>query len=77
MIYARIDTRGVVLFRAIVIIEDTFNVMLLILFLYFGTLFAFYGFVLVSVSGLNPLPPFFHSIQKIVLKYRKVKFNSL
>ncbi|XP_029672546.1 odorant receptor 43a-like [Formica exsecta] len=37
------------LIRAIAVIEDTFNLMLLALFLYFGTLFAFYGFLILSI----------------------------
>ncbi|XP_070170232.1 odorant receptor 43a-like isoform X3 [Polyergus mexicanus] len=37
------------LIRAIAVIEDTFNLMLLALFLYFGTLFAFYGFLILSL----------------------------
>ncbi|XP_072751890.1 uncharacterized protein [Anoplolepis gracilipes] len=37
------------LIRAIAIVEDTFNLMLLALFLYFGTLFAFYGFLILSL----------------------------
>lgn len=40
----------VFLYRAIAVLEDTFNIMLLMLFLYFGTLFAFYGFLIISVS---------------------------
>jgi len=37
-------------FRAIIIIEDTFNVMLLVLFLYFGIFLTSYGFLILSVS---------------------------
>ncbi|CAL1687668.1 unnamed protein product [Lasius platythorax] len=37
------------LLRAIAVIEDTFNIMLLILFLYFGILFACYGFLIMSL----------------------------
>ncbi|KAH0954175.1 OrU10, partial [Eciton burchellii] len=37
------------LLRAINIIEDTYNIILLILFLYFGILFAFCGFLLITV----------------------------
>ncbi|XP_026826808.1 odorant receptor 49b isoform X1 [Ooceraea biroi] len=37
------------LLRAIAIIEDTFNIILLALFLYFGILFACYGFLIISV----------------------------
>lgn len=44
MIYA------LLLYRTIAVVEDTFNIILLILFLYFGTLFGCYGFVLMSVS---------------------------
>lgn len=40
------------LFRAIAVIEDTFNIMLLVLFLYFGILFACYGFLIMSVSDI-------------------------
>jgi len=36
--------------RAIAIMEDTFNELLLILFLYFGIVFACYGFLLMNVS---------------------------
>ncbi|KAH0954170.1 OrU18, partial [Eciton burchellii] len=35
--------------RAIIVIEDTFNILLLALFVYFGTLFAFYGFLILSL----------------------------
>lgn len=38
------------LHRAIAVMEDTFNVMLLVLFLYFGILFAFEGFSAINVS---------------------------
>ncbi|KAF3054343.1 Odorant receptor 075 [Nylanderia fulva] len=37
------------LLRAIAVIEDTFNMMLLVLFLYFGILFACYGFLIMSL----------------------------
>ncbi|KAH0954194.1 OrU5, partial [Eciton burchellii] len=37
------------LLRAIAIIEDTYNIMLLALFLYFAILFAFYGFRIISL----------------------------
>jgi hypothetical protein len=37
--------------RAITIMEDTFNELLLILFLYFGIVFACYGFLLINVSN--------------------------
>ncbi|XP_026826827.1 odorant receptor 49b-like isoform X1 [Ooceraea biroi] len=37
------------LLRAIAIIEDTYNKILLALFLYFGLLFAFFGFLLISL----------------------------
>jgi len=37
--------------RAIAIMEDTFNELLLILFLYFGIVFACYGFLLMNVSN--------------------------
>ncbi|KAM0732886.1 Odorant receptor 4 [Formica fusca] len=37
------------LLRAIAVIEDTFNIMLLVLFLYFGILFACYGFLIMSL----------------------------
>ncbi|KAF3054346.1 Odorant receptor 051 [Nylanderia fulva] len=37
------------LLRTIAVVEDTFNIILLILFLYFGTLFACYGFVLMNM----------------------------
>ncbi|EZA58867.1 hypothetical protein X777_00709, partial [Ooceraea biroi] len=37
------------LLRAIAIIEDTYNKMLLALFLYFGILFAFYGFLIINL----------------------------
>jgi hypothetical protein len=39
-----------VFYRSIVIIEDTYNVMLLSLFIYFAVLFAFYAFQITSVS---------------------------
>jgi len=38
------------IFRAISIIDDTFNLILLMLLLYFGILFALYGFLGVTVS---------------------------
>ncbi|XP_070170249.1 odorant receptor 33a-like isoform X2 [Polyergus mexicanus] len=37
------------LLRTIAVVEDTFNAILLMLFLYFGTLFACYGFVMMSM----------------------------
>ncbi|XP_026826840.1 putative odorant receptor 83c [Ooceraea biroi] len=37
------------LLRAIAIVEDTYNKILLALFLYFGLLFAFFGFLLISL----------------------------
>ncbi|XP_026826806.1 uncharacterized protein LOC113561442 isoform X3 [Ooceraea biroi] len=37
------------LLRAIAVIEDTYNKMLLALFLYFGILFAFYGFLIINL----------------------------
>ncbi|KAH0954171.1 OrU19, partial [Eciton burchellii] len=37
------------LFRAIIVIEDTFNVMLLVLFLYFGIFLTSYGFLILSL----------------------------
>lgn len=39
------------LYRAIAIVEDIYNVILLTLFLCFGILFAFYGFLIISVSA--------------------------
>ncbi|KYQ55331.1 hypothetical protein ALC60_05956 [Trachymyrmex zeteki] len=42
--------RHIRLLRAITIIEDTYNVTLLSLFLYFAILFAFYGFRIINVS---------------------------
>ncbi|KYN30842.1 Putative odorant receptor 13a [Trachymyrmex septentrionalis] len=42
--------RHIRLLRAITIIEDTYNVILLSLFLYFAILFAFYGFRIINVS---------------------------
>jgi len=40
-------------YRAIDIIESVYNTILLVLFLYFGTLFAFYGFLIISVSDFK------------------------
>ena len=40
-------------YRAIDIIEDTYNITLLALFVYFAILFAFYGFRIISVSIWN------------------------
>ncbi|XP_019889611.2 odorant receptor 43a-like isoform X2 [Ooceraea biroi] len=37
------------LLRAIDTVEDVYNIILLVLFLYFGTLFAFYGFLIISL----------------------------
>ncbi|XP_011705641.1 PREDICTED: odorant receptor 7a-like [Wasmannia auropunctata] len=42
-------TRHMQLLRAIDIIEDTYNVILLFLFIYFAMLFAFYGFRIISL----------------------------
>jgi len=39
-----------IFYRAIDIIEDTYNVILLFLFVYFAILFAFYGFRIITVS---------------------------
>lgn len=39
--------------RAIDVVDDTYNVMLLVLFLHFGVFFAFYGFLILSVSAEN------------------------
>ncbi|XP_039307748.1 odorant receptor 67c-like isoform X2 [Solenopsis invicta] len=45
------------LLRSIVIIEDTYNVMLLSLFIYFAVLFAFYAFQITSLfDGETDLP---------------------
>lgn len=41
--------------RVIAVIEDTYNMMLLALFIYFGILFAFYGFRIISVSARRKL----------------------
>lgn len=38
--------------RAITVIEEAYNITLLALFLYFGILFAFYGFLVITVSSL-------------------------
>ncbi|XP_025074911.1 uncharacterized protein LOC112552860, partial [Pogonomyrmex barbatus] len=43
-------TKHIRLLRAIVIIEDTYNITLLALFVYFAILFAFYGFRIINVS---------------------------
>jgi len=42
--------RVILFYRAIILIEDTFNVMLLILFLYFGIFLTSYGFLILNVS---------------------------
>jgi len=42
--------RVILFYRAIIVIEDTFNVMLLVLFLYFGIFLTSYGFLILSVS---------------------------
>ncbi|KAM0732888.1 hypothetical protein ACS0PU_001049 [Formica fusca] len=43
------------LLRAVDIVEDAYNIILLVLLLYFAILFAFQGFLLVSVSGTRNL----------------------
>jgi len=45
----QIYTRDI-FYRAIDIIEDTYNITLLALFVYFAIVFAFYGFRIISVS---------------------------
>lgn len=42
-------------YRAIDIVEDAYNIILLVLLLYFAILFAFQGFLLVSVSDTRNL----------------------
>jgi len=42
-------------YRAVGIVEDAYNIILLVLLLYFAILFAFQGFLLVSVSGTRNL----------------------
>ncbi|XP_039307804.1 odorant receptor 43a isoform X2 [Solenopsis invicta] len=42
-------TRHIYLLRAIDIIEDAYNIILLFLFVYFAILFAFYGFMIMSL----------------------------
>lgn len=41
----------ILFYRAIAVVEDTYNVILLVIFLCFGVLFAFYGFVIINVSA--------------------------
>ncbi|XP_036140298.1 odorant receptor 45b [Monomorium pharaonis] len=50
-------TKHIHLIRSINIIEDTYNIMLLSMFIYFAVLFAFYSFHIISLfDGENDLP---------------------
>lgn len=48
--YIHISNTRIIFYRVIDIIEDTYNVILLFLFVYFAILFAFYGFRIITVS---------------------------
>ncbi|XP_014489315.1 PREDICTED: uncharacterized protein LOC106752260, partial [Dinoponera quadriceps] len=53
-------TKHIRLIRAIVVIEDTYNITLLALFVYFGILFAFYGFRIITLFEKGNDLSFFH-----------------
>ncbi|KAL0100527.1 hypothetical protein PUN28_019677 [Cardiocondyla obscurior] len=50
--FSKIFSKQNIFYRAIEIIQDTYSVILLSLFIYFAILFAFYGFRLISCNKI-------------------------